>query len=45
MGGRRPTCQGHQVIWKRAHKGQRQSLDPTRLMRLPEWAGRQWHRA
>ena len=21
MGGRRPTCQGHQVIWRRTHKG------------------------
>jgi len=30
MGGRRPTCQDHQVIWRRTHKGQRQSLDPTR---------------
>jgi hypothetical protein len=28
MGGRRPTCQGHQVIWRRTHQGQRHPLTP-----------------
>ena len=27
-GGRRPTCQGHQVVWRRTHKGSDNPLTP-----------------